>query len=228
MKKEFHSVSLTVPEVYADFEVDVPDVCPRCNLGIDAKIVSSYFFDNSNHSGIVTLTLFCPRCKTFFYCDCVVHGLDWPEPELWGTMISPTSKKLTDFSAEINGLSPEFVSIYHQAESAENAGLDKVCGMAYRKALEFLVKDYAIHLHPDDADTIKAIPLSNCISDHIDNPKIQTLSKASAWIGNDETHYVRKHETYSVAELKSFIHAIVTFIDANLAVEAAVAFVSQK
>ena len=42
--------------------------------------------------------------------------------------------------------------------------------------------------------------------------------KASAWIGNDETHYQRKHENYDINHLKSFIHATVSTIDSDLEV----------
>ena len=40
-------------------------------------------------------------------------------------------------------------------------------------------------------------------------------------IGNDETHYVKKHEDLDVATMKVFINAMVHFIDSDLALEQA-------
>ena len=58
--------------------------------------------------------------------------------------------------------------------------------------------------------------LGNCINDFIDNEKIKTLAKASAWLGNDETHYTRKHQNYNVQDLKRFIKATVAYIECEL------------
>lgn len=91
--------------------------------------------------------------------------------------------------------------------------------MGYRKALEFLVKDYAIYRVPDDEETIKALPLAKCIDKYIDNSRIKSLTQRSAWLGNDETHYVRSHQDRSYLDIKKFLHAIETFISADLAVD---------
>ena len=90
--------------------------------------------------------------------------------------------------------------------------------MGYRKALEFLIKDYAISLKSNESDKISKMTLSQVIDEFIDNKKIKTLARASAWIGNDETHYQRKHENYDVNHLKSFIQATVSTIDSDLEV----------
>lgn len=88
--------------------------------------------------------------------------------------------------------------------------------MAYRKALEFLVKDYAIMLQPNNKDNIVKAPLSRCINDYIDNNRIKKLAVASAWLGNDETHYERKFKDYNIDNLVEFINAIVSFIDSDI------------
>ena len=35
-----------------------------------------------------------------------------------------------------------FLTIYNQSLSAEDNNLDQIAGIGYRKALEFLIKDY--------------------------------------------------------------------------------------
>ena len=45
------------------------------------------------------------------------------------------------------------------------------------------------------------------------------MAERSVWIGNDETHYVRKHEDLDVSDMKRFIIAMVRYVDAELAFE---------
>ena len=111
--------------------------------------------------------------------------------------------------------------------NAETLELRHICGIGYRKALEFLVKDYAIHKNPSKKDEICKSTLMQCINEHITDSRLHTLAKASTWLGNDETHYVKKHEAYDVNHLKTFLNAFVTFIDADLACEEALNFISK-
>lgn len=41
------------------------------------------------------------------------------------------------------------------------------------------------------------------------------------WIGNDETHYARKHEDLGLSEMKRFIKAMLTYVESELAFEEA-------
>ncbi len=100
--------------------------------------------------------------------------------------------------------------------------------MGYRKALEFLIKDYAIYRHPENEEDIKTSPLAKCIKEYCDNEKIKDLATACAWIGNDATHYVRINEDYSIPELKAFINAAVTLIEAELSFDEATKLLNSK
>ena len=75
-------------------------------------------------------------------------------------------------------------------------------------------------------EEIKKAFLANCINSYIKSDKIQALSKASAWIGNDETHYEKRHIEYSIQELKLFIDAVVATIETDIAYEKATALLS--
>ena len=78
-------------------------------------------------------------------------------------------------------------------------------------------------------ENIKKSVLSKCISNYIDNRRIKQLAVASAWLGNDETHYTKKHQEYNVDDLIAFIDATVSFIDSDLsALKAEVLIKSQK
>ena len=84
--------------------------------------------------------------------------------------------------------------------------------MGYRKALEFLIKDYAKYLGVGKEDVEKS-SLSECINNFIDEPRIKAAALASAWIGNDETHYVKKYEDKNLSDLKEFIECVVYYIE---------------
>lgn len=61
------------------------------------------------------------------------------------------------------------------------------------------------------------MPLAQCIDQYINGSQLKSLAKASAWLGNDKTHYVKKHTNYGLPKLKAFITAFITYIDAELA-----------
>jgi len=125
--------------------------------------------------------------------------------------VAPKSPMNLYIDPIIEKMSPSFVQIYLEANVAENEGLVSICGMAYRKALEFLVKDYLIEKFPDESARISSEPLAQSIK-RIDSRQIQTLAERTAWLGNDEAHYVRKHANYSYKDIKIFLEAIVAFI----------------
>jgi hypothetical protein len=62
----------------------------------------------------------------------------------------PTEPNDVEFSQIIRGISPDYCEIYNQAHKAEQANLELVAGPGYRKALEFLIKDYLLRTHTDE------------------------------------------------------------------------------
>ena len=124
-------------------------------------------------------------------------------------------KKL--FSDDIQRLFPDFVEIYHQSEEAENYNLTRICGMGYRKAIEFLVKDYCRLLDPNSKDSILKDTLINSI-EILDNPLMVKLANKCRLLGNDETHIVTRYAE-GVKELKLFISSLVNTVQSQLDAE---------
>ena len=87
--------------------------------------------------------------------------------------------------------------------------------MAYRKALEFLVKDYLIKFTDNNEEDVNKMPLGQCIKS-IDNPKIRTVASRSAWLGNDHSHYQVKFEEYDLSDLKKLIDAVAYWISVEI------------
>ena len=132
----------------------------------------------------------------------------------------PLEKELVTLPEQIETISPSFVKIFNEASTAEANHLLEICGMGYRKALEFLIKDYLIYKTPEMKDAISNERLAQSIA-RIDDIRIKTLASRSSWLGNDECHYVRKHEDYGINDLKAFIEAMLSYISYELTFEKA-------
>ena len=117
------------------------------------------------------------------------------------------------FTEPIQRLSPNFVEIHRQAQIAESEELTEIAGPGYRKALEFLVKDYLISRLPNEADEIKTSWISSCIKNKIVDPRIQALAAEANLLATDEAHYERRYGNSEIGTLKKLISATVAWIE---------------
>ena len=181
-----------------------PTECPFCH----SKITPTYIYGFYNVQSLDVLML-CPNN----YCQKSFIGYyDKSYSSYVGkTTIGELVNKV--FSEDITTISSAFVTIYNQAYSAEQQNLTEICGVGYRKALEFLIKDYAILKYPDHTDKIEKKLLGVCINDYVDDSRIKTVAKRAAWLGNDETHYIRKWEGKNLQDLKKLIELTVHWIE---------------
>lgn len=186
----------------------LPDHCPFCNYAIVPKYLLAYHKSEE----ITEVLCGCPRkeCGSLFFA--VYALIEMTEYEYAFQRYYPNSKVDKEFPEEVMELSPTFVAVYHQAHHAEQEGLDLVCGVAYRKALEYLIKDYVLKMYPEDDSKIKAMPLQQVIQKFITEPTIKNMAERATWLGNDETHYVRKWKDKDLQDLKNLIDLTVYFI----------------
>ena len=121
------------------------------------------------------------------------------------------------FPETVGKISPTFVEAYNQALRAEENGLNEICGAGYRRALEFLVKDFLIsHLfsaQPDRHDEVRHFLLGKCVRDFLPDGPIKEAALRAAWLGNDETHYYRKWTGRDLTDLKVLISLATSWID---------------
>jgi hypothetical protein len=121
---------------------------------------------------------------------------------------------------EIEEISPEFTKTYKQAHRAKQTNLDKVAGAGFRRALEFLVKDYASREADEETkEKILRKTLVQCIREHVPEDGIKTVAERAAWLGNDETHYLRKWEEKDVNDLIALINSVANWIVMHLTTE---------
>lgn len=216
MKKEvlFHIASSDILDQYEQtYDVEVPGKCPHCNTGIIPIELGAYYHETMDDERLM-ISFLCPSCENFFVAF-------YNESNDYSSyLIYPAECKQIEIDDSVNCLSPSFCKIHSQATQAEELGLSEVAGLGYRKALEFLIKDYAISKDQANENQIKAEPLSQSIR-RIEDPRIKTLAERSTWIGNDETHYVKKHENLDIADMKRFINSLLRFIESEIAFEEA-------
>lgn len=207
---------------------EYPEHCPHCGKSISPERIHVSDSEDSSSSGdarfVVTFRCSRSTCKKYFAVEYVFESTSKPCIIAEYSYRPPIKVKLPE---NIEKVSPVFVEIYSQATIAEREALDQIAGVGYRKAAEFLIKDYAIAKNKDDEGKIKTIMLGQVISTYLnDFPKIQALAKSVAWIGNDETHYVRRHDGKDIQDLKKFILSAAQFIAADYDADEALAFTS--
>jgi hypothetical protein len=171
---------------------DLPTLCPICFHSVVPVPAGAYGSAPYAKGDPVQVAMQCANgeCQKLFISN-YKYDLTEAHYEFTGRS-APWGFQRINFDKCITELSPLFGKIYNQAAQAESMDLDQICGMGYRKALEFLIKDFAIHKHPDDKENVKKKFLGPCIRDYIDNPKIVTCANRAAWLGNDESHYERR------------------------------------
>lgn len=190
------------------FSLEESVKCPFCHEGIETQPIS--YLRTSDTT--VEVFLKCKMCKSSFVGYSILRNNNIYHI----VRLSKGNHEATEFNEEIKDISPLFVKIYGQAESAEHENLDEICGVGYRKALEFLIKDYLINKNSGQEAVIKSTSLGTCISTMIDNPRMKEVARRATWLGNDETHYFRKWEDKDLGDLKRLIQIAVSFISMEL------------
>lgn len=193
----------------------VPDSCPACGKGIEPVFCYQYGVDVwREYQGFLQIVFRCPikECQRLFIAYYgAERGYAGPDLVLRQTYLME-SFEVEKFPKSITSISSQFEIIYNQSKIAEGNGLHLIAGSGYRKALEFLVKDYLIRSDPKDEEKIKKEQLGTTIK-RIKEKRIEVCASRAAWLGNDETHYVRKWEDKDLEDLKNLIKMVVDWID---------------
>lgn len=196
--------------------VQHPDECPRCHRAVTPRYLSTHVHQSTS---TLQVCFRCPRyeCQEIFIADyIVVAGGTYAH-----VVSSPIAPKPGVYPDTVRTTSPTAIEIFDQAAAAETHQLKQLVGIGLRKGLEFLVKDYLVTLHADKAksEEIKKKMLGNCINDYVTDPNIKACAARAAWLGNDETHYVRKWEDKDITDLKQLIRLTMNWIDSAIMTE---------
>lgn len=203
----------------------LPTTCPRCHNHIQASFLNCA---HQSRSG-AEIIFQCPAsaCQGLFIATYTLSTNNGVNSGTF-TRCSPTSAKAVLLTTEIKEISPQFQQIYEQAVSAEALNLDQIFGVGLRKALEFLIKDYCIQKNPEKTEEIKKKFLGNVIQDYLGGTNIGRCAERATWLGNDETHYVRKWEAHDITDLKRLIELTMHWITQELETDKFMAAMPKK
>ena len=197
------------------FPIDsYPDSCPKCHKGIEPAL--RFAWCENNHT--IAAIFMCPKrdCQSlfvsFFETDISVAPVGPVSTTYEYKGSFPWIPQEHVFPAEIKTISIKFCTIYYESKEAEQRGLQNICGAGYRKALEFLIKDYLIGNRKADEESIKKASLGTCIKNYVDEVNIKACAERAAWLGNDETHFYRIWEDKELKDLKNLIDLTVAWI----------------
>ena len=196
----------------------LPESCPFCHKLVTPDIKASNYNTSATdtHKDLITLELFvvCSNilCQNSYigYYNMICNN----EFEFSNTSKGVCKKRV--FSTQINSMSKKFSVIYNQAYAAEQNDLFEICGMGYRKALEFLIIDYYILLNPNNQHIIGETFISSIINEFIEDDVFKQVSLRAIWLCNDETHYARKHKDYNLNDIKKIIDSVVSMIESKM------------
>ena len=204
--RSFKSYSIEFKE-YQSKDFKLPPVCPVCHQHGMFEPFSCAHHSSWDLEETAATTYFCNSCESFFFVTYVDDEI---------LAYYPEKVKPVELSEHIRQLSPNFCDVYAQSCKADDEHLDLIAGMGYRRALEFLCKDYAISIHSEDRDKIVAMPLSQCIKKYIDKPVISQLAERVTWLGNDHAHYISKHTDKDLSDLKRILELVIQWIDLEI------------
>lgn len=205
--------------ISSNFVHDYINECPYCDKGIQAEVLhlNSDYFDGTTYVDVMGK---CPICKRIFWgkynYEALYDPLGFPRFFTPATYY-PRKPKETEFSKEISQISKEFVNQYHQAEAAEQLGMLDVCGLAYRRAFEHLIKDFAVVLDQNQQNEILSdTRLSNVIANRLPEKygikEIKEIANRAWWLGNDYAHYTKHYINKDIFDLKECIDITQNYI----------------
>lgn len=202
----------------SEAEIDqFPDECPWCEEGGTPSEVQAHSLGKPwDYEEILEVVFQCPRndCKRYYLA--YYHKVDrMGELFFLYRFGAPRYYKQVEFPNIINEISLKFSDIYNEAYMAEGMKLMQICGCGYRKALEFLIKDYLVSKNPEKKSKIEESWLGDAIK-MIDDSSIKVCAERATWLGNDESHYVRLFEDKDIENLKDLIRLTVGWIDREI------------
>lgn len=202
-----------------DVELFFNDECPLCHKGIDMSQSSTYCYHdycNEPHRHFYVICVHvCPSCHRSFITRHEIY--DQCRNNLYDAnqTVYPFDFETPNEIAYIRNISPDFIEITREAIVAKENELNKIYGMALRKSVECLVKDYALYTHPNDEQKITECGLGRCINDYINDSGIQSIAHSCRLIGNNETHWKNKNTKDDIHLMEKFINALVNYIIMN-------------
>ncbi len=188
-----------------------PQICPHCGKKVGFRFITKINGQTTRNSNeIINLVVFqCVECSEItigryfsngnrlYINSCFSETPFYPERDF----------QEETFDDIIKAMFPAFVKIYNQAKKAQHYDCIDIAGAGYRKAAEFLIRDFAIYKQPDKKESIvNTSAAKNVVKNFLNEyAYINKAAEASLELGNDETHYTKIYQNRDIDDLKRFI-----------------------
>jgi hypothetical protein len=204
-----------------------PDACPACHSAIYPNFVDMRVAVDKRTAQVAFQ---CTRhlCQALFISTYSLNAQVGGRHEYRYVFSAPVTPTHHTFPDVIQKVSPTFCLVFGQVEHAESEQLDQLVGIGLRKALEFLVKDFAQSEHPESTEAIQKSLLGPCIDKYLDDQNIKSCAKRAVWLANDETHYMRKWQNKDIQDLKLLVRLTINWLENYLLTKQYIADMSQK
>lgn len=188
--------------------IEVPKRCPVCDLLMTANTQGASLNPSTNELQAIHL---CTNedCRSYF----IAYYRKTESNDYEVRKLEPPNLTQPSFPEFVREISLKFLEIYVQAHEAKERGLDHIAGPGYRKAFEFLVKDYAKSIDPSKGKEIDEAFAGKVVNEFISDTRVQAVAKRALWVGNDEVHYIRKWVDMSVDDLINLIRLTIDWIE---------------
>jgi hypothetical protein len=195
-----------------------PNICPHCHVANEPSNLFRHFDSYQNKLFSVWRCNY-KQCNKIFVVTHKSNGTSYiiernlnglPKGPIWPEPILNLKDGRTIGTG--NETESKFIKTYLQSLESEANGHDEIAGMGFRKAIEYLVKDWAIQTYPNEKEVILGKWLSGVIHDYFSGDLKEILERAT-WLGNDQTHYNKLFEEYNISHLKELISLIMVELD---------------
>lgn len=201
------------------YSAENPNICPHCHVANEPRELFKWF-DGKENKLLSTWECRYHQCGRIFVVSHIedndgifkiertLNGL--PKGPIWPEPILNLKDGRTIGTDEVT--KSKFINTYLQSLEAESNGHDEIAGMGFRKAIEYLVKDWSIQINPEEKEKILGLWLSSIINEYFTGDLKEILERAT-WLGNDQTHYNKLFEEYNIDHLKELIGLIMVELD---------------
>lgn len=226
------------------YEYQVNKQCPICQFPTDPEplITLPLFREQNENKGNKRVGFYsCNSCGKIFSVlyenplrTDIFNGKDYDVHFGIATPIPTVDSCYTPYRSAVPELpkafdKPEFAKFRQAYEDlcwAKDYQIDGLVGMAYRRVIDFLIRDYFLYAQIDFYKDIKTAELHYLI-EAIEEKEIRTFAERVNWLANDYTHYVDEHPDYNVTDIEEFFNIILRVLSDNISYNKALKILSR-
>ncbi|MFR0781194.1 MAG: hypothetical protein ACLSH8_16535 [Zhenhengia sp.] len=186
-----------------------PITCPHCKISTASTVIEVNEIKSTEK--YLNIIYECTSCHKEYYV-CYMESAVSLIFDVLGIFPHPIFSERI-FPETIHNISPNFPSLYNQAYFAEEHQKFDIAAMGYRKALEVLIKDFAINsLNKPQSEVLKKT-LANSISEYLDGFDTFVAAECIRILGNDYTHYELRYTDVDFSYIRKYLDFFITRIE---------------